>query len=62
MMVDRRSEIIIRPVEAHERAAWEPLWRGYQAFYEVDLSDETSAVTWARLHDPAAAIGLAGPA
>jgi GNAT superfamily N-acetyltransferase len=60
MTVDRRSDIIIRPVEAHERAAWEPLWKGYQAFYEVELSDETTAVTWARLHDPAEPMGVLG--
>lgn len=42
---------IIRPLGAHERAAWEPLWRGYQAFYKVALSEEVTATTWARLHD-----------
>ena len=45
--------IKIKPVSADERAAWEPLWKGYQRFYEVDLSDETTAITWRRLHDPA---------
>jgi GNAT superfamily N-acetyltransferase len=54
------SEVRIRPIEPHERAAWEPLWKGYQAFYEVDLSDETTAVTWARLHDPAEPMGVLG--
>ena len=29
------------------------LWRGYQAFYEVDIADLVSAVTWERLLDPA---------
>jgi len=53
-------DIIIRPIELHEREAWEPLWKGYQAFYEVALSDETTAVTWARLHDPAEPMGVLG--
>jgi GNAT superfamily N-acetyltransferase len=47
------ADIVIRPVGTHERAAWEPLWKGYQTFYEVALSDETSDAAWARLHNPA---------
>ncbi len=46
------TDLVIRPVGVHERAAWEPLWKGYQTFYEVALSDEVTATTWARLHDP----------
>ena len=47
------SQALIRHVRADERAAWEPLWKGYQTFYEVALSDEITATTWTRLHDPA---------
>jgi GNAT superfamily N-acetyltransferase len=47
------QDIVIRPLRHDERASWEPLWQGYQAFYEVAIPDATSAVTWARLHDPA---------
>jgi GNAT superfamily N-acetyltransferase len=54
------KDIIIRAVGADERAAWEPLWKGYQIFYQVTLSDETTAVTWARLHDPAEPMGVLG--
>jgi GNAT superfamily N-acetyltransferase len=36
------------------------LWKGYQAFYDVALSDETTAVTWARLHDPAEPMHILG--
>ena len=54
------GRIVIREVPAEDRAAWEPLWRGYQAFYQVDLSDETTEVTWARLHDPAEPMGVLG--
>ncbi len=43
----------IRPVGAHERADWEPLWNGYLTFYEAMLAPGTTDVTWARLHDPA---------
>jgi GNAT superfamily N-acetyltransferase len=44
---------IIRAVAADERAAWEPLWKGYLAFYEATVADQTTELTWARLHDPA---------
>ena len=40
----------LRPLD---HADWLPLWRGYQAFYEVDIPADVSALTWARLLDPA---------
>jgi GNAT superfamily N-acetyltransferase len=43
----------IRMFSASDFETWYPLWRGYQAFYEVDLPLETSRVTWQRLLDPA---------
>ena len=46
------ANVEIRPVGLHERADWEPLWKGYQTFYKVVIPDEATAVTWARLHDP----------
>ena len=49
----RSESLVIRPLRADERADWEPLWKGYQTFYKVVIADETTAVTWARLHDPA---------
>ena len=48
----KASSIEIRPLRTDERADWEPLWRGYQAFYKVVIPDEATTVTWARLHDP----------
>jgi GNAT superfamily N-acetyltransferase len=50
----------IRPVGADERADWEPLWKGYQTFYEVVIPDETTAVTWGRLHDDAEPMHVLG--
>ena len=41
------ADIVVRPIRADERADWEPLWKGYQAFYKVEISDETTTVTWA---------------
>jgi GNAT superfamily N-acetyltransferase len=47
----------IAPLSEDQHAAWLPLWRGYQAFYNVDIPDDVSAVTWARLLDPAEPMG-----
>jgi len=54
------ADIVVRPIRADERAEWEPLWKGYQAFYKVVISDETTTVTWARLHDPAEPMDVVG--
>ncbi len=53
-------EIVIRPVGADERAAWEPLWNGYIAFYKATLAAGASDVAWARFHDPAEPMHLLG--
>lgn len=36
-----------------DRAAWEPLWRGYQTFYETSLPADATDTAWARMLDPA---------
>ncbi|MGE7413490.1 N-acetyltransferase family protein [Methylobacterium tarhaniae] len=43
----------IRPLRPDERAAWDPLWQGYLAFYGATVPPEVSDLTWTRLHDPA---------
>ena len=42
---------IIRPVQPADRARWEPLWKGYQVFYKVDLPAEVTELTWRRFFD-----------
>ena len=54
------SHVVIRPVRSDERAEWEPLWKGYQTFYKVNILDDATAVTWARLHDPSEPMGVVG--
>jgi GNAT superfamily N-acetyltransferase len=54
------SDVTIRPLQPSERAQWEPLWKGYQAFYKVVIPDDATAVTWARLHDSAEPMGALG--
>jgi GNAT superfamily N-acetyltransferase len=53
-LVDKNlaGKVVIRPVGADERAAWEPLWNGYLAFYKATLAAGASDVAWQRFHDP----------
>lgn len=52
-MSDAAAKIVVRPLLPDDRAAWEPLWQGYLAFYKASVPAETTNLTWARLHDPA---------
>ena len=54
------AKIEIRPVGPGERAAWEPLWKGYITFYKASLSGEQNDLTWKRLHDPAEPMHVLG--
>ncbi len=44
--------IEIRPIPKKERAAWEPLWRGYLEFYKASQAPDATGITWRRIHDP----------
>ena len=43
--------MLIRPVEPKDKAAWLPLWQGYNAFYERVVPDEVTWRTWSRFFD-----------
>lgn len=45
--------IDIRPLDGGDRSAWEPLWQGYQHFYQTRIADDVTDLTWKRLTDPA---------
>jgi GNAT superfamily N-acetyltransferase len=49
----------IRPLQAGDRAGWEPLARGYKAFYETEHPDTVYDATWQRLLDGREIAGLA---
>ena len=55
-----KKDVVVKPVGADERAAWEPLWAGYLTFYKTSLPTSTSDVTWSRFHDPAEPMHLLG--
>lgn len=44
------SNLIIRDLKPEDKAAWLPLWQGYQSFYKADLSGVTD-ITFARFFD-----------
>lgn len=47
------NPVQIRPFTPDDRAAWEPLWRGYLTFYKSTLTPEVTDTTWRRLNDSA---------
>jgi GNAT superfamily N-acetyltransferase len=45
--------IVVRPLCAEDRQQWEPLWDGYNLFYErPNLPGEITEASWARFFDP----------
>lgn len=44
----------IRPIEPGDKDRWLPLWRGYQAFYKVQIPDAVTNLTWSRFFDDGA--------
>lgn len=43
----------VRPVKAGDREQWEPLWDGYNLFYErPDFSPKITDISWTRFLDP----------
>jgi GNAT superfamily N-acetyltransferase len=52
--------LVIRPLEPGDRAAWDPLWRGYLVFYEEDLPEEVTDLTWSRFFEDAEPMGAIG--
>jgi GNAT superfamily N-acetyltransferase len=51
------NELIVRAIAPADRAAWAPLWDGYNAFYgrsgPTALAPAITDVLWQRLFDPA---------
>jgi GNAT superfamily N-acetyltransferase len=54
------SDAVIRRLRSDERAAWQPLWKGYLDFYRTSVAPEVYDATWARLHDPNEPMWLLG--
>lgn len=54
----RRASLVIRDATAADEAAWRGLWNQYLAFYKVDLADDVTAHTWARILDPSSRVAM----
>ncbi len=50
-IIANMTEISLRAVQASDFDGWLPLWQGYLKFYETELSDEQTQLTWNRLCD-----------
>ncbi|MEP7131097.1 MAG: GNAT family N-acetyltransferase [Sphingomicrobium sp.] len=48
--------MIVRPLRPADREQWQPLWDGYNRFYERVLPDEITEAAWARFFDPDEAV------
>jgi GNAT superfamily N-acetyltransferase len=46
------SEVVVRPVTAHDESGWRSLWAGYQKFYRATVDEDATALTWSRILDP----------
>jgi GNAT superfamily N-acetyltransferase len=52
------SRPVIRDAIAADEAAWLGLWGQYLTFYKVDLPDDVTAHTWARILDPSSRVSM----
>lgn len=46
------TSFAIRSLSPEDRPAWEPLWVGYQAFYQTSIPPAITDTTWQAFHDP----------
>jgi GNAT superfamily N-acetyltransferase len=45
--------MIVRPLRVEDREQWQPLWDGYNLFYErPNFPAEITEISWARFFDP----------
>jgi ribosomal protein S18 acetylase RimI-like enzyme len=42
----------IKAIDNEDFDIWLPLWKAYQRFYEVDIEESVTLMTWARFLDP----------
>jgi GNAT superfamily N-acetyltransferase len=59
-MENRRADLRIDALKSADRAAWEPLARGYKEFYNTPTSDAENEAAWQRLMAQDGVYGLAG--
>ncbi|MBR0557373.1 GNAT family N-acetyltransferase [Ciceribacter sp. L1K23] len=50
--------LTIRDATPTDEQAWRRLWNDYLAFYKVDLPDDVTDHTWARILDPTSRVAM----
>ncbi len=45
------TSINVRPAAAGDYEPWRAMWKAYCTFYQTDLGDEVTELTWQRIHD-----------
>jgi GNAT superfamily N-acetyltransferase len=55
-MLETPQQSRVRDLSAEDETAWRRLWAGYCNFYEVEMADEQTNLTWERLINPASPI------
>ncbi|MCC8931757.1 GNAT family N-acetyltransferase [Rhizobium sp. 'Codium 1'] len=53
-----KPALFIRDATAADEAAWRGLWAQYLAFYKVELADDVTDHTWARILDPSSRVAM----
>lgn len=51
-MDSNQAPTLIRPIHESDYERWRQLWLDYQRFYEVDLPEEVTRITFQRFLDP----------
>jgi len=44
--------LVIRPTQPTDRERWDALWQGYLVFYQTQITDAQTNLTWQRMMDP----------
>jgi GNAT superfamily N-acetyltransferase len=52
MMSRMSADVVVRPIEPGDRAAWAPLFAAYRAFYELQDEPEVVDRVWGWIQDP----------
>lgn len=46
------TRVTVREIRPEDRGDWSVLWDGYNRFYEREVPDDITRITWARFLDP----------
>lgn len=50
-------DVVIREIQAEDKAQWRELWNGYNQFYQSTVSEDVTEKTWQRMLSEHSSIG-----